>query len=95
MVDESGTGMNLADQLKRIPTSLNTKPFHIEPGMHHLEKFDDSDDSIEDDIKDANSKAADKRKERLAELQNLGSGASKNGHLAVHHHNTGAADLLA
>lgn len=36
---------------------MGSKPFHIEPGMHHLEKLDSS-DSVDDDIKDADKKAA-------------------------------------
>ena len=38
MVDESGEGGAIT--LSKIPTSLHTKPLHVDPGMHHMEKLD-------------------------------------------------------
>ena len=72
--------MTVEEKLKKIPTSIHSKPFHIEPGMHHLEKLMDSNDSIDEDIKDANKQGSDmkKRDRRLKELQNMGSGTNKN-----------------
>lgn len=68
MVDESAAN-NLS--LKMVPSSIQTKPFNIEPGMHHLEKLDSS-DSIHDEAKDNNKKPkhnVKKGSDRLEELR--------------------------
>lgn len=87
MVGESDVGgVNLAENYKNIPISYKSKPFHIQPGMHHLEKLD-SQDSVEEDIKDIEQKVEEAKKgRRLDELKktpannfNGGAGAKSSG----------------
>lgn len=75
MVDETGdNGLGT-----KIPTSLNTKVLKLEPGMHHMENLNLSQDSGDEDIKEADNLAAEKKKQkRLEELKNLGSNSIKN-----------------
>lgn len=65
MVDESQEGEGkISLQIKHVPSSIGTKPFHLESGMHHMEKLD-SMDSLDDD---PDHKVEKVKKQRLKEI---------------------------
>lgn len=72
MVDENGEGVSSS----KMPAAFNAKPLKLEPGMHHMEKLDDSNTSLDDDLRAAAGKAnerrgSDTRKNRMAEINRL------------------------
>jgi len=50
-----------------VPKSIVTKPFAISEKLHHLEKFEDSQDSVDEEIKEVNDQMESK-KDRLIEI---------------------------
>lgn len=78
MVGESeGGAVPLSLNYKNVPSSLQTKPFKIQAGQHHhLEKFD-SQDSVEDDLKEVKKKQEElhalqrKQTSRLEEIKSM------------------------
>jgi hypothetical protein len=58
----------MGESIKHVPSSIGTnRPFHLEPGMHHMEKLD-SCDSLEDNLQENKSSPRTKEKVKKQRL---------------------------
>lgn len=88
MVDENGEGGSSS----KMPAAFNAKPLKLEPGMHHMEKLDDSAGSLEEDMAAAKAngrRGSDTRKNRMAEINRLDTFKNPNHKPSLHQANGG------